>query len=65
MPDSDELLTRREVQRLLGVGRIEMERYIRDEVLPGRMYDGTKGRVAWRRADIVAWVADGCPKRKA
>jgi excisionase family DNA binding protein len=55
-----ELLTRAQAARLLGIGERTLWRHSRSGAAPAPVMIG--GTVRYRRAELLAWIADGCPR---
>jgi excisionase family DNA binding protein len=55
-----ELLTTAQAARLLGLGERTFWRHSRSGTAPAPVTIG--GTVRYRRAELLAWVADGCPR---
>ena len=62
--DGPELCRRDAVAELLGVGYSTVGRLARRGLLPAAVRLGGVGRPLWRRAELLAWVAAGCPDRR-
>lgn len=59
--DGPLLLDAAETASLLGVGRSTFYRMVETGAVPAPVHLGRMRR--WRRAEIVAWAAAGCPPR--
>jgi predicted DNA-binding transcriptional regulator AlpA len=59
---SPELLGRQEAADFCGVSRSAWERYSAAGRIPRPIR--LAGRVLWRRTELLAWTAAGCPGRK-
>jgi len=59
MTRTQELLTAKDVAELLDIGRSTLYRLKSSGKVPRPVKIG--GNVRWRRAEIEAWIADGCP----
>ncbi len=55
-----ELLTTAQAARLLGIGERTLWRHSRSGTAPAPVTIG--GTVRYRREELVAWIADGCPR---
>jgi excisionase family DNA binding protein len=54
------LLTTREAAELLNCGERTLWRWSRSGIAPAPVRIG--GTVRYRRDDLLAWIADGCPR---
>lgn len=59
-----ELLTTAEVAKLISAGERTVWRWSRSGAMPAplKLNPGRQGAVRFRRADILEWIADGCPR---
>ncbi len=55
-----ELLTTAQAARLLGIGERTLWRHSRSGAAPAPVTIG--GTVRYRRAELLAWIVDGCPR---
>jgi predicted DNA-binding transcriptional regulator AlpA len=58
-PVTTELLSASDAARLSGVGKRSWWRYVTAGKAPQPVRIG--GAVRWRRAELVSWIAAGCP----
>jgi predicted DNA-binding transcriptional regulator AlpA len=54
-----ELLRLPEAAALLGISRRSLTRDVADGLIPRPV--GWGGKTRWRRGELVAWIAAGCP----
>jgi predicted DNA-binding transcriptional regulator AlpA len=59
-----ELLRRDGVAELLGMSYSTVGRMSRRGLIPAPVRLGGTGNPLWRRAELRAWVAAGCPDRR-
>lgn len=59
-----ELMTTAQVAKLLSAGERTVWRWSRSGAMPAplKLNPGRQGAVRFRRADILKWIADGCPR---
>ena len=55
-----ELLTAKEVARLMAAGERTISRWSQSGVMPAPLHVG--GAVRFRREQILAWIKAGCPR---
>ena len=60
MENESELLTTKEVAKMVNAGERTVWRWSRSGIMPAPLKIGGKA-VRFRRADITAWVEEGCP----
>ncbi len=54
---NDEILTRREVQELLKIGRTKLWELTRKNVIPAyRMGSGNRSGLRYKRSELLAWL---------
>jgi predicted DNA-binding transcriptional regulator AlpA len=58
-----ELVTTREAAALCGCGERTLWRWSRSGICPRpvKIGDGPRAAVRYRRAELLDWIADGCP----
>jgi predicted DNA-binding transcriptional regulator AlpA len=66
-PASDitpELLTTAQAAKLLGIGTRTLWRWSRSGICPSpvKIGRGLRAAVRYRRAELLQWIADGCPR---
>ena len=61
---ASELMTTTEVAKLISAGERTVWRWSRSGVMPAplKLSPGRQGAVRFRRAEIMQWIADGCPR---
>ena len=59
-----ELLRPAEAARLLGIGERTLWRHSRSGMAPAplKIGDGRRAAVRYRRSELLAWIAAGCPR---
>jgi excisionase family DNA binding protein len=59
-----ELMTTREVARMLSAGERSVWRWSRSGAMPAplKLNPGRQGAVRFRRSEILAWIEAGCPR---
>lgn len=59
-----ELLSTRQAARLCGLGERTVWRHARTGVMPPpiKLGIGPRPAVRFRRGELLAWIADGCPR---
>lgn len=62
-PVTTELLSASDAARMSGVGKRSWWRYVTTGKAPLPVRIG--GAVRWRRAELVAWIAAGCPANRS
>jgi len=64
IPIVSELLTTKQVAKLLGIGERTLWRWSRSGLAPSpiKFGDGRKAAVRYRRAELLDWIAAGCPR---
>jgi predicted DNA-binding transcriptional regulator AlpA len=57
-----ELLTLPQAAALVGMGARSLHRHAHDGRAP-KPLTISRGMVRWRRSELLAWIADGCPQQ--
>lgn len=59
-----ELLTVKQAAQLCGIGTRTLWRWSRSGIAPApiKIGRGLRAAVRYRRQDLLAWIADGCPR---
>ncbi len=58
-----ELLPRPDAALLCGIGERTLTRWADEGRMPKgiKLSAGRRGAIRWRRSELLAWIADGCP----
>jgi predicted DNA-binding transcriptional regulator AlpA len=57
-----ELLTTAQAAQLCGIGERSLYRHSRSGAAPAPVKIGGSGTVRYRRSELLAWIAAGCPR---